>query len=115
MVNFFEAWKKKEDKASYFSPKKAKEIFDASAEGNGQAKRFLDNAFGHVNKAAIEKVIEKYHPEKIVFGGAVAINNKEELLAELKSIKNLPEVIFTKYGDDISLIGAAKYLFQTGS
>ncbi len=115
LIEFFNKWKEVEDKPSDFNPQKPAEIFAEAKNGNKQAQKFLREAFGRVNNAAIQKVIERFTPEKIVFGGAVAINNKEELLAELKSIKNLPEVIFTKYGDDISLIGAAKYLFQTGS
>ncbi len=113
LVRFFNAWKSNEKIDSDFEPKEAKDIFTAASDGNEAAKKFLKDGFGRINKIAVEKVIEKYHPEKIVFGGSAAINNQKEVLDGIKEIKDLPEISFTSFGDDISLIGAGKYLFNT--
>ncbi len=113
LVCFFNAWKSNEKIDSDFKPKEAKDIFAAANQGDEAAGKFLKSGFGRINKIAVEKVIAKYHPEKIVFGGSAAINNQKEVLDGIKDIPNLPEITFTTYGDDVSLIGTAKYLFNT--
>ncbi|MEK7447271.1 MAG: ROK family protein, partial [Patescibacteria group bacterium] len=112
LVDFFEAWKVIENDTSGLHPKQTKDIFSAAKKGNKTAKRFLQEGFGWVNRQAFEKVIQKYQPEKIVLGGSVAANNQDEITDGLKDLANLPQVSFTDYGDDISLIGASKYLFH---
>lgn len=112
LVSFYAAWKKKTSSTSDFQPKNAKEIFTEARKGNNMAKNFLHDGFNRINKEAISIVIEKFNPEKIVFGGSVASNNQDEVLSGFKDIKNLPEIAFTKYGDNVSMIGAAQYLFN---
>ncbi|RJO60224.1 ROK family protein [candidate division WS5 bacterium] len=112
LVNFYNEWKEKSGDISGFQPKDAKEIFTEAEKGNISAKKFLNEGFNRINNEAIKAVIEKFGPEKIVFGGSVASNNQDEVLSGLKEIKNLPAVSFTEYGDDVSIIGAAKYLLK---
>jgi predicted NBD/HSP70 family sugar kinase len=111
LVNFFEAWKLKEDISSDFNPKEARDIFVAAKKGDRIADKFLKEAFSRVNKQAFEIIIKKYNPEKIVLGGSAATNNKDEILSGINDIMDLPKITFTEYGDDISLIGASEYLF----
>ncbi|MCL5094016.1 MAG: ROK family protein [Patescibacteria group bacterium] len=112
LVNFYKVWTRASNLPS--KPfKNAKEIFETAKKGDMVCKRFLSEGFGSINKKALEMIIKKYHPEKIVFGGSVALNNQEEILSEISGIKNLPEIAFTKFSDDISLIGAASYMLQS--
>lgn len=110
LVRFYIEWSRKNG----YTPeefKGAKEIFLAADTGSESAKRFLDEGFGEINRKGLEMVIEEFAPEKIVFGGSVAYNNQEEIRLELEGrVPELPEISFTEFGDDISLIGISRFV-----
>ena len=86
-----------------------REIFESADNGDRHLEEFLITELGNVNSCAINKLIHKYGPEIIVVGGPVALYHQHLFLAGLKP--NLQDkVVFTTFGDEISLLGAATYL-----
>lgn len=112
LINFFSAWLKKEKRKADFLYNEPEDIFLAAKYNSKTAIDFLNNGFNSINKIAFEKIIKKYKPQKIVLGGSVASNNKKQIMSGLESVPTSLEIAFTEYGDDISIIGAAKYLFD---
>lgn len=69
------------------------------------------NAIGFANLTNL------YDPELIIIGGAVALNNREQVLkpilehVEEYTINRVPEIKFTKLGDEVGLYGAIAAAF----
>jgi predicted NBD/HSP70 family sugar kinase len=112
IVRFYIAWAKANGIRVNTQVNEPEDIFNFSANDDG-LKMFLIEGFGRVNNTAIEKIIEKYHPEKITFGGSVILNNKQIFLDTLsETVKHSAKIDFTEYGDDVSLTGIANYAFS---
>lgn len=105
---FFRLWCKKNKKA-YKAVKywNVERLFEEAKRKDRLALAFFDEV-GRLNSAALAMLIEKYQPEKVVFGGAVAAKNWEIIEAGLKKYyKGKVPLTITNHGDEISLLGAA--------
>lgn len=75
----------------------AKEIFRAYEEGNQKAAKIIDK-MQEFNAVGVANVINTFNPEKIIVGGAVALNHPEKVVkplekdAESESINNVPDI-----------------------
>ncbi|MCX8188692.1 MAG: ROK family protein [Nitrososphaeria archaeon] len=95
-----------------------KEIFDAARMGDQFSLKVVEE-IGRLNAIGFANLINLYDPELIIVGGAVALNNREQILkpilehVEEYTINRVPEIKFTKLGDEVGLYGtiaAAFYL-----
>ncbi len=95
-----------------------KEIFDAAKMGDQFSLKVVEE-IGRLNAIGFANIINLYDPELITVGGAVALNNREQILkpilehVEEYTINRVPEIRLTKLGDEIGLYGtiaAAFYL-----
>ncbi|ADY00801.1 MAG: ROK family protein [Vulcanisaeta sp.] len=89
------------------------EIFQAYYDGDELARDFIDNYLMRVHAVGLANVMNAYDPELIVLGGSMALNNVdlfrigiEKYLREYVAVKPA-RIDFTKFGDDIGIIGAA--------
>lgn len=114
LADFFAVWQKKKSFWRLKEAKKAKDIFDLAKEGNVRAGEFLEEA-GKINARAVSNIIVAYDPDLITFGGAVVLNNRDQILAPIKKYTDkflrIPEIKVTPLGEDIELIGAAAAIF----
>lgn len=95
-----------------------KEIFDAARVGDPFSLKIVEE-IGRLNAIGFANLTNLYDPELIIIGGAVALNNREQVLKpilehlEEYTINRIPEIRFTKLGDEVGLYGtiaAAFYL-----
>lgn len=95
-----------------------KEIFDAARVGDPFSLKVVEE-IGRLNAIGFANLTNLYDPELIIIGGAVALNNREQVLKpilehlEEYTINRIPEIRFTKLGDEVGLYGtiaAAFYL-----
>ncbi|MEM0053590.1 MAG: ROK family protein [Nitrososphaeria archaeon] len=95
-----------------------KEIFDAARVGDPFSLKVVEE-IGRLNAIGFANLTNLYDPELIIIGGAVALNNREQVLkpilehVEEYTINRVPEIRFTKLGDEVGLYGtiaAAFYL-----
>ena len=91
------------------------DIFSFAKKGNKTALEFL-KVLGVINGRGISNVIAAYDPEVIVLGGSVVLQNQKIILKNLlKNIDHyltpLPQISVTKFGDDVSLVGASVAVF----
>ncbi len=101
--------------ASYILKKKMNvesgEIFKLARKGNKDMKRVVEEA-GKINAIGLANVINSYDPELITLGGAVIVNNKEQIMKPIlknisqHAINRVPKVKLTSLGEDICLKGA---------
>ena len=113
---FFEAWCAKEKIIrKRFRMTSTMDIFSFAKKGNKTALEFL-KVLGVINGRGISNVIAAYDPEVIVLGGSVVLQNQKIILKNLlKNIDHyltpLPQISVTKFGDDVSLVGASVAVF----
>jgi glucokinase len=96
------------DEPSFAAP----DVFRAAAEGDPLAERVVER-IGEWNTVAIANVAHAYAPLVVYLGGAVALNNPEQIidpiqagLPERVSMVNVPDVELTTLGDDVVVLGA---------
>ncbi|GAB6948378.1 ROK family protein [Vulcanisaeta sp. JCM 16161] len=89
------------------------EVFQAYYDGDELARDFIDNYLMKVHAAGLASVMNAYDPELIVLGGSMALNNAdlfrrgiEKYLKRYLAVKPA-RVEFTRFGDDIGILGAA--------
>ncbi len=89
------------------------EVFQAYYEGDELARDFIDNYLMRIHAAGLANVMSAYDPELVVLGGSMAINNVEvfrrgieKYLGRYLAVRPA-RIEFTKFGDDIGLLGAA--------
>jgi glucokinase len=96
----------------------SREVFEAAKAGDEFSLNII-NEIGRLNAIGFANLINLYDPELIIVGGAVALNNREQILnpilehVEEYTINRVPEIRFTKLGDEVGLYGtiaAAFYL-----
>lgn len=96
----------------------SREVFEAARTGDQFSLKAVEE-IGRLNAIGFSNLINLYDPELIIVGGAVALNNKEQILkpimehVEEYTINRVPEIRFTKLGDEVGLYGtiaAAFYL-----
>jgi len=97
----------------------AEALFNLAKASDDIALRIIDE-LGKINAAGIASVINVYDPELVTLGGAVILNNPEELTIKpmLKYLDNyvlnrLPRVMITPLGHEVTLLGAAALIFNT--
>jgi len=94
----------------------SREVFEAAAAGDSFSLKAL-NEIGRLNAIGFANLINLYDPELIIVGGAVALNNREQVLkpilehVEEYTINRVPEIRFTKLGDEVGLYGAIAAAF----
>ncbi|MEM4140173.1 MAG: ROK family protein [Nitrososphaeria archaeon] len=93
-----------------------KEIFDAAKTGDTFSLKVVEE-IGRLNAIGFANLTNLYDPELIIIGGAVALNNREQVLkpilehVEEYTINRVPEIKFTKLGDEVGLYGAIAAAF----
>lgn len=96
----------------------SREVFEAAKIGDEFCLNVV-NEVGRLNAIGFANIVNLYDPELIIVGGAVALNNREQILnpilehVEEHTINRVPEIRFTKLGDEVGLYGtiaAAFYL-----
>ena len=94
------------------------EVFQAYYEGDELARNFIDNYLMRVYAAGLANVMNAYDPELIVLGGSMALNNvdlfrkgTERYLREYLAVRPA-RIEFTRFGDDIGIIGAAALVIK---
>ncbi|MEM3385975.1 MAG: ROK family protein [Nitrososphaeria archaeon] len=93
-----------------------KEIFDAAKTGDTFSLKVVEE-IGRLNAIGFANLTNLYDPELIIIGGAVALNNREQVLkpilehVEEYTINRVPEIRFTKLGDEVGLYGAIAAAF----
>lgn len=77
--------------------KNAREIFDKSKKEDLEASKVIKK-MQEVNKRAVANITTMYNPDKIVFGGAVALNHPEKVIGNLEdeiedlTVNEVPEI-----------------------
>lgn len=74
----------------------AREIFDRYEKGDLEASKVLKK-MQEVNKRAVANIVTMYNPDKIVFGGAVALNHPEKVVSPLE--EDIEELTVNKVPD----------------
>ncbi|WP_254537171.1 ROK family protein [Halomarina litorea] len=87
-------------------------VFDAASAGDPLAERVVERV-GEWNTVAIANVAHAYAPLVVYLGGAVALNNPEQILDPIVeslpdrvTMVNVPDVELTTLGDDVVVLGA---------
>jgi len=89
------------------------EIFSMYYKGDPVASSYVEKYLVPVNAAGMASAINAYDPEILVLGGGIALNNKEifargiERYLDRYLAVRKPEIVFTAFGDDVGLYGAA--------
>jgi glucokinase len=97
----------------------AADVF-AAADGDAFAERVLERV-AEWNAIGVAAVVDAYAPIVVSVGGAVAINNPERILGELRErvpelvLSNVPEIRLTTLGDDVVLEGALASAMTAGT
>ncbi|MCG2880818.1 MAG: ROK family protein [Vulcanisaeta sp.] len=94
------------------------EVFQAYYEGDELARDFIDNFLMKIHAAGIATVMNAYDPELIVLGGSMALNHRElfrrgiEKYLGMYLAVNPARIEFTRFGDDVGIIGAAALVYK---
>lgn len=78
------------------------------------AARVVDRV-GEWNAIGVANIVHTYAPTRVVVGGAVAINNPEQILTPIReqlperSCIPVPDIELTRLGDDAVLLGALRW------
>jgi glucokinase len=97
----------------------AADVFSAAGE-DAFADRVLDRV-ATWNARGVATVVDAYAPIVVYVGGAVAINNSDLVLGELRErvpelvFSNVPEIRLTTLGDDVVLRGALASAMTSGT
>ncbi len=90
----------------------APDVFRAAREGDPLASRVVERV-GEWNTVAIANVAHAYAPLVVYLGGAVALNNPDQILDPITeslpahlTMVNVPDVELTTLGDDVVVLGA---------
>lgn len=77
-------------------------------------------AVGSWNAIGVANLVHAYAPSRVAFGGAVALNNPEEILGSIRAelpdhcCIPVPEVGLTRLGEDVVLLGALARAIEAG-
>lgn len=111
--NFYQKWAKaNRSKRGY---KTAKDVFNASYEGEKEAKKFLEEIH-KLNAQGVENTIMAFNPDVVILGGSVVNQNEKSIINGIKkylfTLAKPPLIKATKLGDEICLLGAAASVFE---
>jgi glucokinase len=88
-------------------------VFKAYYDGDELARDFIDNFLMRIHAAGLASVMNAYDPELVILGGSMALNNQElfrrgieKYLGRYLTVR-AARIEFTKFGDDIGIIGGA--------
>lgn len=101
------------DLLSRGSPLSAVEIFEHYYRGDPVAVSYIDDYIALINSAGLASAINAYDPEIVILGGSVALNNRDPIMRGIERnlerylIVRRPEIVFTGFGDDVGIYGAA--------
>lgn len=90
------------------------DLFQDYNSGNSEAAKVIEK-MQEVNSEAFANIISLYNPEKIVFGGPVALNHTEIVIDEIKdeikrkAVNGMPEIVPAELGDQSVLHGLRAY------
>ncbi len=96
--------------------KSVEKLFLLARSGDKISLEFL-NEVGRLNAIGIANIINVFDPELITLGGALALNNKEQIIHPIKKhlrnyiFNRVPRIAITPLGEDITLYGAIAYYF----
>mgnify|MGYP001770662028 FL=1 len=88
------------------------DLFKGYRDGDAFGREFIEFVLKAL-AAGLANVINAYDPEVMVLGGSVFLNNSDIILDGLRryldryAVARLPEILGTRFGDDIGIIGAA--------
>jgi len=114
MPGFLNYWLKKNQIKIKKSIKTTEQIFNLAKKKNKIILKFIDE-IGKINAAGISNIIASYAPEIIIVGGAVALNNQDIIIPQIK--RNIdkflpsPEIVVSPLGEDAPLFGVASLVF----
>jgi len=112
MPNFLNAWAEKNGHKLDFDGSDIFDIFRAIKSGDETAVKFFDEVI-KVNAKGMNMLTNKYHPQLIIVGGSVFLNNKELFTKNLSlSLPPDVELLPATFGDDASLVGSAAFFLQ---
>lgn len=86
------------------------EIFREYEKGNSDAGKVIEKMH-EMNRKGFENIVNLYNPEKIVLGGAVALNHKETIIEPLKNrlkdktMNEAPEISECSLGEEAVIHG----------
>lgn len=112
--SFFKTWAKdKKYDMSKYRDLDVFSIFKLARSKDPAILEFLEE-IGRINALGIEMAIKKHHPELIILGGSVFLNNQKFIFEPLKrNLKSKMKIVPTNLGDNAPLLGAAAYVFET--
>lgn len=88
----------------------AKEVFEAAEEGKRDANRILEE-MNRYNGIGFSIIVDIFNPEKIVLGGAVALNHPDRVVdpleeeIEIRSINETPDIELCSLGEESVIHG----------
>ncbi|WP_226012998.1 ROK family protein [Halomicrobium salinisoli] len=89
----------------------AADVFAAAKRGDEFAEYVIEQV-GHLNAIGVANIVNSYAPLVVYVGGAVALNNPDEVLEPIREqippmlMANLPDIKLTQLGDDVVVMGA---------
>ena len=98
----------------------AKHVFEHTDAGDEFAARVVDR-IGFWNAVGVTNLVQAYAPIVVSVGGAVALNNPEQVLGPIRDhldrdvFNNVPEVRLTSLGEDVVLRGAVASALTGGT
>lgn len=90
--------------------KNSKQIFEKYQEGDPEAEKVIDR-MQEINRRGIRNVVNLFNPEKIVLGGAVALNHPDKVIKPLKNglkqgaVNKAPEIEKCALGEESVIQG----------
>ena len=98
-------------------PSDAAAVFREAEGGDLLASEVLKEV-GRLNAIGVANVTDAFDPEIVTVGGGVALNNPDAVLTPIRSlvgdyaINSTPDIMVTKLGDDVGLLGALSVSFN---
>jgi len=98
----------------------AADVYAHATEGDEFANYVLDQV-NHWNAMGIANIVHAYAPLVIYVGGAVALNNPEDVIDPIREripemiLGNIPDVQLTTLGDDVVVKGALASALTRGT
>lgn len=108
LARFYDEWRKSFGlEARNLS---VQELYIAAESDDLDARDFIVNTLGPINKEAINNIIDLYHPQIISIGGPVVLQNLDLFLEGIgKEITKKVKIVFPSHEEEICLLGAATY------
>lgn len=91
----------------------ARDVFEQFSRGDPVAVKYVDEYLMVINAAGVASAINAYDPEILILGGSVVLNNREIFARGLERYIDRyitvrkPKILFTEFGDDVVVYGAA--------